>query len=612
MYNLIRGHIVKWGSMALMCSLVACSSGENSNGSAKSDVSHGSVVSAVHHDPLVADTAKVPHVAEVKEEHLVPDAIDEPGVTEVKQDPVVPEVKPDPEVSEVKPDPVMPVVKPNSVVPEVKPEPDVADVKPDPVVTDVKPDPVVPDVKPDPVVPDVKPVTVLPEVKPEPVAPEVKPEPVVPEILEDSEVPEITSQDNEHIGYITPDGIAQCSAEDIKRRVEFDMRDYYIYHDQVPILNISEFDTPESLIEALRVNPDRYSNVQDATTQVRLVEEGINIGHGFWFQPAADGVVRFREIRLGSPADGAGIKRGDEILTINGRSMRKATNNQIHDALSQENSPVEMNIRTGDEAPRAVSVAYEQYRWKTAGHAKRIRSSSNPGAPAVGYLHIQKFLVTTYDEINSALQELTKSGGVDELIVDLRYNPGGRMWVARHIASMVAGEAVAGKVFVKHQWNNKYAENNVDEFFDTVINPLNLPRVLVLTTSETSSASEAFINSLEPYIDVVVIGDVTGGKPFTSLSKTYCNKSINAMLTLRTNAAGVSVSDGIHPDCRVQDGWQVPLNDSRDPLTRAALAFLKTGSCNLATDDTPVVRRKSVQLDSASETNDRVNYGIEQ
>jgi len=99
--------------------------------------------------------------------------------------------------------------------------------------------------------------------------------------LEDSADPEITSQDNVHIGYITPDGIAQCSAEDIKRRVEFDMRDYYIYHDQVPILNISEFDTPESLIEALRVNPDRYSNVQDAITQVRLIEEGINIGHGF-------------------------------------------------------------------------------------------------------------------------------------------------------------------------------------------------------------------------------------------------------------------------------------------------------------------------------------------
>ena len=576
MYNLIRGHIVKWGSMALMCSLAACSSGENSNGSAHTDVSHGSAVSTIHQDPIVADVAKVPLVAEVKEEHLVPDPIDEPGVSDVKQDPVVPEVKPDPDVSEVKPDPVMPVVKPNPVVPEVNPEPDVTEVKPDPVV------------------------------------PEVRLEPVVPEILEDSADPEITSQDNVHIGYITPDGIAQCSAEDIKRRVEFDMRDYYIYHDQVPILNISEFDTPESLIEALRVNPDRYSNVQDAITQVRLIEEGINIGHGFWFQPAADGVVRFREIRLGSPADGAGIKRGDEILTINGRSMRKATNNQIYDALSQENSPVEMTIRTGDEAPRAVSVAYEQYRWKTAGHAKRILSSSNPGAPAVGYLHIQKFLVTTYDEINTALQELTKSGGLDELIVDLRYNQGGRMWVARHIASMVAGEAVAGKVFVKHQWNNKYAENNVDEFFDTVINPLNLPRVLVLTTSETSSASEAFINSLEPYIDVVVIGDVTGGKPFTSISKTYCNKSINAMLTLRTNAAGVSVSDGIHPDCRVQDGWQVPFNDSRDPLTRAALAFLKTGSCNLATDDTPVVRRKSVQLDSASETNDRVNYGIEQ
>jgi len=74
--------------MALMCSLAACSSGENSNGSAHTDVSHGSAVSTIHQDPIVADVAKVPLVAEVKEEHLVPDPIDEPGVSDVKQDPV--------------------------------------------------------------------------------------------------------------------------------------------------------------------------------------------------------------------------------------------------------------------------------------------------------------------------------------------------------------------------------------------------------------------------------------------------------------------------------------------------------------------------------------------
>ena len=69
---------------------------------------------------------------------------------------------------------------------------------------------------------------------------------------------------------MTPEGVEQCSVEDIKGRVDFDMRDYYIYYDEVPVLDLDSFDSAEELIQALRVEPDIYSNVQDAVTQTSL------------------------------------------------------------------------------------------------------------------------------------------------------------------------------------------------------------------------------------------------------------------------------------------------------------------------------------------------------
>ena len=379
--------------------------------------------------------------------------------------------------------------------------------------------------------------------------------------------------------YTTPDGVEQCSIEDIKGRVDFDMRDYYIYYDQVPELDLDSFDTAEALIAALRVEPDIFSNVQDAVTQTNLALEGTRSGFGFWFLPGADNTVRFRESRLGSPADIAGILRGDELIAFNGSPIAQVTNQQVRDALADETSTITMTIRTGSDAPRDVSISYASYRWQTAGRVERFPASTEPDSPSVGYIQVRQFLATTQDEIDSGLQNLIDQGGIDELIVDLRYNPGGLTRIARQLASAIAGEAVAGQVFVRYTVNDKYATYE-PELFDTVPEPLNLPRVFVLTTSLTASASEAFINSLKPFINVVVIGDTTDGKPFSSFILPYCGKTINAMNALRTNSAGVSVLGGIQPDCAVQDDWVTASNSSDDPLTGEALYFISNDACS--------------------------------
>lgn len=390
--------------------------------------------------------------------------------------------------------------------------------------------------------------------------------------------------------YTTPDDVVACSADDLKMRVDFDMRDYYIYYDQVPSLNLGDYETPESLIRDLRVDPDIYSFVTDLVAQQELVNSGKTEGYGVAIAEADDGLFRFREIRGGSPADLAGVLRGDAIVTINDIPVEDYTPAQRPTIFTEANSPVNMTVSTGSDAPRAVSVAYSEYVWRTAGPASRFTNTTNPALPVVGYLPIRTFLQSTQNEINAALADLQNRGGFEELVVDLRYNPGGRTSVVRHIASIVGGEAVANEVFLLRNWNDKYSELNSVDYFDEIEDPLNLPRVFVLVTGRSASASEVFINALEPYIDVVVIGGVTDGKPFTSNSREYCDKSINAMRSLRTNASGVSVAGGIQPDCNVQDDWQERQNSVRDPLLSAALSFVSSGVCPSVPADAPMSR----------------------
>jgi len=393
-------------------------------------------------------------------------------------------------------------------------------------------------------------------------------------------VTEGMQNDATQVSYRTPAGVEECSTEDILHRVEFDMRDYYIYYDQVPSVNLSDYRTPESLIRALRVAPDVFSSVADTANQNALSDDGQTLGFGFWFLPDKDGVVRFREILSGSPADQAGILRGDQVILFNGRPVNDVSDDEIEIEMQPFNSPVVMQIQTGDDEPREVLVRYEEYQWRTAGPGNRFINRSDDSLPVVGYLPIRRFIETTEAEINASLDALEAEGGFDELIVDLRYNPGGFIKGYRHIASIIGGAAVDNKVYRIEQWNDKYSANNSSDFFDSVEKPLNLPRVFVLVTEFSTSAADAFINALRPYISVVVVGaDVVPGTAFTSRREEYCGKTINAMSSISTNADGLSVADGIQSDCPVVDNWVGEASSAQDSLVSGALTYITEGGC---------------------------------
>ena len=147
--------------------------------------------------------------------------------------------------------------------------------------------------------------------------------------------------------------------------------------------------------------------------------------------------------------------------------------------------------------------------------------------------------------------------GVSDLVLDLRYNGGGYVYLASELAYMIAGAArTANKSFETSVFNNKQsARNAATPFFDLACVPdpgtfvcstdaalptLNLSRVFVLTGANTCSASEAIINGLRGIdVDVRIIGSTTCGKPYGFFGESNCGISYFPLEFKGVNAQGL-------------------------------------------------------------------------
>ena len=383
-------------------------------------------------------------------------------------------------------------------------------------------------------------------------------------------------------GYVTAPGVEVCSVDDVKARVDFDMRDYYVFADRVPSLSPAGFDAPDALIRALRVAPDTFSAVIDFA-DFEAQTEGRNVGFGFRLAEHAAGRTRFQLVVGGSPAAAAGLRRGDELVALDGESVEALSPRDVGARLDDvpEGRTVAFTVRRDggpDGGPVTIDVDVTRAEYVTDTVAGAFSFDAADGT-RVGYVPVLQFASGTADSLDAAFASLA-ADGVGALVLDLRYNRGGLISAANRLAAHVAGDAVAGGTFVRYLHNAAYArERNRDVAFETVDATLGLERVVIVTTGESASSAELAINGLRPYVDVRTVGSATFGKAFGSRPLRHCDAAINAMLFVTANADGDSVAGGIAPDCAVADAWDHPLGDPRDALSGAAYALLLDGAC---------------------------------
>jgi C-terminal processing protease CtpA/Prc len=302
---------------------------------------------------------------------------------------------------------------------------------------------------------------------------------------------------------------------------------------------LNGFDDERKLFDHLIFNQeDDFSWFIDDYEVHEAARVGTSKSFGFRFGLAQEynsnnvfGYVQY--VVGGSPADEAGLKRGNVFSGINGQNL---TLSNYISLLNNEEYELRMasvrRFETGyliQGSSETVQVRSEVLNENPI-HTFRMY---NFGSRTVGYLLYNAFRFNFHEELNNRFGTF-KENGVNELVLDLRYNGGGALLTSALLASMISGEN-AGSVFAELRYNNKRSSNNVQVPYydkvprfdnsgsfiddDIVLNTLRLSRVYILISSRTASASETVINGLRASgIEVVLIGTSTVGKDEGSIT----------------------------------------------------------------------------------------------
>lgn len=305
-----------------------------------------------------------------------------------------------------------------------------------------------------------------------------------------------------------------------------DKNNYYTF--------LNKYSTPGKLFNSLRYrygSIDRFSwFIEDYVEQEKRFE-GISKSFGFTPKvieiPGVGKIILVTRVSDNSPAFDKGLKRGDLIIGLNGTKFEgdgwNSVINQYYD------DTVEFMLGKKDGVTEKSRVALTKA--EVSDNAIQLsKVFDDIAGRKVGYVVYNGFRGSYDKALNNVFGNL-KAEGINELILDLRYNGGGSVLTCGYLASMIYGEGVANEdVFAKTIFNSKHPKRgftlpflsgiyqydkngNYIEGQDIPLNRLTgINKLYVITSKSTASASEMIINGLRPYIDVVTIGTKTYGK----------------------------------------------------------------------------------------------------
>jgi carboxyl-terminal processing protease len=379
-----------------------------------------------------------------------------------------------------------------------------------------------------------------------------------------------------------------CSVDDQRLALQDFMRQHYFWYDQLGTPNAAATSLDEYFQSLLAKPVDRYSYTQSAASFNQVFNEGRRTGYGYTLvlvegvQPA----LRIRQIELLSPAAQAGLQRGDTVLSIDGYTAPQILAGKLP-RVSTEGVSRKFVLRSPAGVQREVTVVSADFALSPVASTATLDAVRNGANVKVGYIAYHQFVSYSLPTLTDAFTRFSQEG-VGEVILDLRYNGGGSVATARDLGSMLGGTRTAGNVFASLRFNDKQSARNMRYAFGPAQAPLasapeGLPRVYVIASRETASASELLINGLRPFMDVVLVGETTFGKPYGFVPQYYCDIYYNAVQFDSLNSAGVGgYTAGFAPNCDVADDLDRQLGDPQEGRIKAALGYVATGSCPAA------------------------------
>jgi carboxyl-terminal processing protease len=393
-------------------------------------------------------------------------------------------------------------------------------------------------------------------------------------------------------------------------------KEVYLWHEVIPsysIFNPRQFTGSTDLVAAQNemaairaLQPqDKKHSYSFVTTQAGsdAIQTGDSKDYGFFIKSAAldralpyDSVYWFVEyVYKNSPAGAAGVQRGWYISKINNTSIGydNASITLLNDVFFGTGTAASFSFTKADGSTATISLTRGSFTANSVLYTDVISS----GASKIGYLVFNQFFgQTSVNELTTAFTDFTTKG-INELVIDLRYNHGGSTATQDALANMIVPASASGKTMYTYVFNDsltagkfpllkrKPAFSNVS--FAPSINTVNyqksgsisLSRVFFIVSSETASASELLINNLRPYMDVKLVGDTTYGKPVGFFPISIYNYAIYPISFKTVNSTGsAEYYDGFAPDKLTADGVNRNWGDAAEPSLAAALRYITTGN----------------------------------
>ena len=360
------------------------------------------------------------------------------------------------------------------------------------------------------------------------------------------------------------------------------LQDIYLWYRELPDPNPALFDSPEAYLEAVRFRPldtsFSYITTESASDAFFSDSQFIGLGIGVKFE---DRDMRMTEVYPQSPAEDAGLRRGYHVLAINGTSVEDLiARGELGDAFGPSEIGVRAVIRFRDLAgvEGEASMVKRLVTIPTVSDTRVI----DVDGKKVGYLVFRNFVTPSNAALTTAFTRL-RAEGATELVLDLRYNGGGLVSVAQNLGGLIGGTATVGQTFVRFVHNDKNSFRDTTYLFPALAASLNLSRVVVIATHASASASELVINSLRPFMPVIVVGNTTYGKPVGQYGFRFCGKVLFPVAFSGKNARDEGdYFGGIPADCRAADDLEHEVGDGAEASLAESLQFVATGSCSAA------------------------------
>lgn len=388
--------------------------------------------------------------------------------------------------------------------------------------------------------------------------------------------------------------VEDCSIEGQKRTVLDIMREAYLWEDEMPVVDLADYETPEEVLDALRyrreeggesVLVDRYSRISQQTEFHAFYEEGQMVDAGFTTMADATGALRVAFVFEGTPAAQRELRRGDTILGVNGKTVEEIQEQELWDIAGPDEPGVKVryDVRHLDGSEETLEVEKALITIDTVQTTSILDST----AGKVGYLHLTSFIGPTEAALREAFATF-QAEGVSELVLDMRYNGGGRLNVAVLLGSLIGGKSLANEPLCRLTHNDQLRDLDGDLTMAEEPEAIGVTRLVTLADRGTASASEVVINGLEPFMDVRLVGDTTYGKAVGSESFKYCDQVLSPITFVLENAEGFGdYHFGLAPDCPVADDLEHQLGDAAEARLAAALSWLETGECERPATDAP-------------------------